>query len=47
MKVCHDLPDDMGEGAYSDIVTNGDIEGGGDPKIALFAVTSFFEWLQY
>ena len=29
MKVCHDLPGDMGVGAYPEIVTNSDIGGGG------------------
>ena len=40
MKVCHYLPGDMGGGGYSEIVTNGDMRGGG-PKIVIFAVMSF------
>ena len=32
---------DMREGGNPEIVTNGDMGGGGGPKIAIFAVTSF------
>ena len=40
MKICHYLLGGMGGGGNPEIVTNGDM-GGGGPKIAIFAMTLF------
>ena len=47
MKVCHYLPDDMGEGGYPEIVTNGDMGGGGSKNCHFCGDVLFEQSLMY